>query len=625
MIKIRDWWMSLGITVKYIITITLIVIPFVIGAVYTSSKNDDMNYYGVSFNIVQAERMRTFLVSSYVQQIYNGNEEGDAFLVNSATALLEEQLPIYESHFEALIDGDTQLGIKAADNSRIIAQLEIITPLIEDYIEAAQNVIDDPTDTVSRDYVIDNTLIIDSTLYQLTILYENIYLSSYDQLSSLSVMTILVTVFILGFSLFLLKVLRKNEYYAKYDILTKVRSRSLIFDDILKLKADDFTVFYFDIKNFKQINEIYGNNIGDDILVEFARRLKEICKSEYVYRFAGDEFVIFTDDDELTEYYMNNIETLKEQLLMPFIDNKGREHILSVSMGVVTRNVGITDFEKKINLAIDLRYDSANYKLKPMICDTLEKTESRIEIKSAIHTAIEDNQIIAYFQPLFTKEGTLKGFESLARWHFKDKVISPGVFLPLINRNGMGFELDMQMIESVAREFNRLQEIKQDLSPYVSINLTIDTINNVKIADLIARLDNITTMHGNIILEILEDVVIGSKTRSKLAELKKAGYKIALDDFTTGATSFEYLKIPEIDYVKIDKQVLKKLEEGKSKVMLHDLINMIHTSDKQVIIEGIETKEELDIVTELGVDVIQGYYYSKPLPIKQALEFLEKL
>ena len=77
------------------------------------------------------------------------------------------------------------------------------------------------------------------------------------------------------------------------------------------------------------------------------------------------------------------------------------------------------------------------------------------------------------------------------------------------------------------------------------------------------------------------------------------------------------------DYVKIDKQVLKKLEEGKSKVMLHDLINMIHTSDKQVIIEGIETKEELDTVTELGVDVIQGYYYSKPLPIEKALEFLQ--
>ena len=106
--KIRDSWSSLSITIKYIITITLIVIPFVLGAVYTSSKNDDMNYYGVSFNIVQAERMRTFLVSSYVQQIYSGAEEGDTFLVNNATILLEDQLPIYEDQLYYLIEGNVK-------------------------------------------------------------------------------------------------------------------------------------------------------------------------------------------------------------------------------------------------------------------------------------------------------------------------------------------------------------------------------------------------------------------------------------------------------------------------------------------------------------------------------------
>lgn len=624
--KIKVWYNSLGITVKYIFIIIVIAIPLIVGAVYTSSKNDDMDYYGISFNIVQAERMRTFLVSNYVQQIYTGNIDGDSNQVTYAENVLNEQIPIYLEHIDYLKYGDSFLNLPPASNDEIIEKLEIIIPMMDNYTDAAQKVIDDPTDTVSRDYVVDNALLLDKEMYELTVLYESIYITGYNQLSSMSVLVVLVTVFILVSSLLLLRILRKNEYFAKYDYLTKVRSRSLIFDDIKNLKADNFTVFYIDIKSFKQINDVYGNLIGDEILIEFAERLKHLSNTEYVYRYAGDEFVILIEGEEFSSKYVANIENYKNMLLVPFIDGKGRKHILRISMGVVLNNVGMDDFEKKINLAMDLQFDSANYKLKPMICDTFEKTQSRIELKNAIETAIEKKQIVAYFQPLFKRDGTLKGFETLARWHFNGKVINPGTFIPLINRNGMGFELDMFMIELVGEAYGLIQNANKDIDPYISINLAIDTINNVKISDLIKSLDKTNDKRENIILEILEDVIIGDKTRSKLAELKRAGYQIALDDFTTGATSFEYLKIPEIDYIKIDKQVLKGLEgEGSNNIILEDLIKMIHSSNKQVIIEGVETLEELTIMRDLNVDVIQGYYYAKPLPIKEAVEFLKKL
>ena len=624
--KFFEWWSSLGITVKYIITIILIIVPFVIGAVFTSSKNDDMDYYGVSFNIVQSERMRTFLVSDYVQRIYIRDEEGKPFEVFQATLILEQQLQIYDFHIKSLKNGNEELGLIKTTNPQIVEKINSVIPLINDYVTAANNVINDPADTTSRDFVIDNALIIDNKLYELMSLYEDIYLSDYNLLSSMNFMIVLITLSVVGFSFFLLKVLRKNEYYANYDILTGLRSRSLIFDDIVRLNAEDFTVFYIDIKNFKQINDIYGNEIGDAILVEFATRLKQLTETDYIYRFAGDEFIVLVDDNAISKRFIEDADELKKHLLEPFVDLKNREHYLNISLGIVSKNVGITDFEKKINLAIDLRYDSANYRLKTIICDTKETTQNRIDLKNSIATAIEDNQIEAYFQPLFTSDAKLKGFEALARWNFNNQIIMPGTFIPLINRNGMGFELDMKMIELVGNEFNKLQEASPDLSPYVSINLTIDTLNNVKVSELIEKLDTITTMHNNILLEILEDVVIGKKTRAKLTQLQQAGYNIALDDFTTGASSFEQLKLPEIDYVKIDKQVLKGLqEENNNNEILLNLIEMIHTSDKQVIIEGIETKGELEIMTALNVDIIQGYYYSKPLPINKAVEFIKNL
>ena len=120
--KARDYWNSLGITVKYVITITLIIIPFILGALFTSSKNDDMNYYGISFNIVQTERMRTFLISDHVQRISSGELDGDSYQVLFSTGLLNEQLTIYENHIVSLRDGNNELDLPKVENEEIASQ-----------------------------------------------------------------------------------------------------------------------------------------------------------------------------------------------------------------------------------------------------------------------------------------------------------------------------------------------------------------------------------------------------------------------------------------------------------------------------------------------------------------------
>ena len=461
-------------------------------------------------------------------------------------------------------------------------------------------------------------------LYHLAVLYEETYHVGYQSLSAMNFMIILVTIAFVLFALFLLRVLRKNEFHAIYDTLTKLRNRSALFDDMLEMNAEDYHIIYMDIKNFKAINDVYGNVTGDEILVGFASRLKTHCITKYIYRFAGEEFLVLTTDQEATTL-ISRIEDFREDILQPFSDSKGREHYINLSMGVATSQIGITNFEEKVNLAIDLCYNSRNYKLKPMVCDTYEKAIKHITMKNEILSAIQRDEIEPYFQPLFWRDGTIKGFESLARWNMHGELINPGAFLPMVNRSSMGFELDMKMIEEVGKAAIKLLANKGEKHIQISINLAIDTIINVKVEDMITKLEQHGITSENIIFEILEDVVISEKTRTKLRQIKSYGYQIALDDFTTGATSFEYLKFEEVDYVKIDKQVLRGLEEGTSNYeMLKDLIKMIHSANKTVIIEGVEEKAELDMLHDLGADVIQGYYYSKPLPLDKAIQFLEK-
>jgi len=623
--RLKRWYDGFSITVKFVITITFIVIPFIVGAIYTSSRNDEMDDYGTSYNIVLSQRMRVFLVSSYVQSHYDAHLENNEELKTSSAYVLDEQVTELLDYTNMLLYGDESVGVRAVENAEIEAQLELLIPMVEDYAMHAENILDDPSNIESRDYVINNAIYVDKEFYDLAVLYENIYIDQYNLLSSMNVLIVMISILVVGTSLFLLRLLKKIEFHAKYDALTKARSRSLIFDDTLKLNAEDFTVLFLDIKKFRIFNDVYGNNVGDDILIRFVERLKGYFQSDMIYRFGGDEFIVLINDQKEELPFLDRFDEFKKTLFEPIVDEKNRQHHLEFAIGMVSSNVGVKNFELKINLAEDLRYDSGNRRLMPIIIDTKEKAQKRMNLAEAIKQAVSNDEIVVYFHPLIKRDGTLKGFESLARWKYNNEIINPGAFIPLINSNSIAYELDVKMIQNVGKLYHELDSVKDGVHPFVSINLSVDTLVNLSAEYLIEILDNTELPKDMVILEILEDVIIENKTRKKLETLFAAGYKIALDDFTTGATSFDYLNLPLFEYVKIDQKVVKKLRSEQDTTVLSDLVGMIHSANKDVVIEGIETKEELDLVISVGVDVIQGYYYAKPMNIIDTIEFIKKI
>ena len=256
--RLKRWYDGFSITVKFVITITFIVIPYIVGAIYTSSRNDEMDDYGTSYNIVLSQRMRVFLVSSYVQSHYDAHLENNEELKTSSAYVLDEQVTELLDYTNMLLYGDESVGVRAVENAEIEAQLELLIPMVEDYAMHAENILDDPSNIESRDYVINNAIYVDKEFYDLAVLYENIYIDQYNLLSSMNVLIVMISILVVGTSLFLLRLLKKIEFHAKYDALTKARSRSLIFDDTLKLNAEDFTVLFLDIKKFRIFNDVYG-------------------------------------------------------------------------------------------------------------------------------------------------------------------------------------------------------------------------------------------------------------------------------------------------------------------------------------------------------------------------------
>lgn len=626
MSKVFSWFSNLSLTIKYIFAIILIIIPIVFGALYTQSKNDEMDYYGASYNIVQSERIRTFLLADYSQTLFRADLENNTQLLINSEALLSDQITIYEEHIDILLYGSQELDLPAANNEEIIEALNILIIKVDTYIETIEILLDTPDDHDAIDYISSNTLALDQELYELGRLYESTYLTGYQQLSTMNFFIIVISLIIVLFALLQFRLVKKIEFQAKYDLLTRLYSRSSLYNDIAHLNPSEYGIIFLDIHHFKDVNYVYGPMLGDSILKELSQRIKEVFSTTKIYRFGGDEFVILLKGDTNCKNVVDNIDQIHFKLMEPFIDSKNRSHYLLYSIGFAGANIGFTSFEEKLKFAEDLRIDSRNYRLKPVICTDEDTCKKRRHLKNSIIKAIDNDQIQAFFQPLHYLDGSFKGFEALARWQLDDELISPGKFIPLINSNSMGYELDLKMIELVGKAYPELLNAKEAITPIISINLAVDTITNVNVQVIIDALQKTNIPVKNVVLEILEDVIISDKTRVKLAKLAEYGYTIALDDFTTGATSFDYLTLDEFNIVKIDQSVVKQLKTSTTKYeVLKDLIHMIHTSNKHVIIEGIETQEEIDAVSKLGVDVIQGYYYTKPLPLDEAIKYVQSL
>lgn len=427
---------------------------------------------------------------------------------------------------------------------------------------------------------------------------------------------------------------QKLRNLAYFDGLTSLANRAHIEELIAEQinTADDriFCLLFIDIDGFKRINDSLGHEIGDELLVAFAKRLQHnIRETDIPSRWGGDEFIIGFKASNPSSDIAKVCENLLHIMKQPFWV-KDRELSITVSIGVCTHSAESNSVEALIRNA-----DTAMYLAKrkgkcryEVFSQELHKelTEN-LEIEGHLRKALKEQSLDVHFQPQITTTPHYKvsGIEALARWHHSTLGhIPPGKFIPVAESTGLIGELGRVIIKQAFNQFSQCSDIDHTLE--LSVNLNATQLSDPDIVEFIIHTAAAAGISCNKVkLEITEDIFIEDiqAALKKLNMLKSVGFKISLDDFGTGYSSLSYLKEFDIDELKIDRSFVKGIERSPvNQAIIKAIFSMTDFMGIRCIVEGIETQQQLEVLHELNSHHFQGFLFSKPLPIVELIDYL---
>lgn len=415
-----------------------------------------------------------------------------------------------------------------------------------------------------------------------------------------------------------------------YDSLTSLPKRALFEKRIItaikmsEQRSDTFAIVFFQLNNFTSINEKYGFLYGDILLKRIATRLNNnLPGNNMITRWSGTEFTcIFEnvkDKQELKEY----VKTLQQIISTPLVVS-GIEISIHANFGVsIYEKDGITISEllSKANTAMNVaRKEEVEYLFYEK---RMGKPDGFFIMELELKKAIQEGQFELYYQPLIcAKTQMLKGFEALIRWnHPTEGLISPVKFIPLAEQTGLIEDIG-DLVFKKACEQQREWSEKGFEDICINVNLSMNQFKNRYLVKNIENILKETEVNpANIGIELTESSLIEDmeQTTLKLHELESLGLSIAIDDFGTGYSSLGYLIDFPIHRIKIDRTFTKVIGKNRKIEAIVSAINsMAKTLDIEVVVEGIETEEQFNIVKKLSCSVVQGYLFDKPLPKQEA-------
>ncbi len=433
---------------------------------------------------------------------------------------------------------------------------------------------------------------------------------------------------------------RKREeqlrHEATHDTLTGLPNRAALQERLEKIIDGEErrglnALLYLDLDRFKLVNDSLGHNKGDELLIQVADILQDTVRgSDMVARIGGDEFAVCLADLDTTDSAYSIAKRLYDALKQP-IELDEREVYTPASIGVV---VGLSSYETVGDALRDA--DTAMYEAKedtrqPFVVyehSMTQKVEERLLLDTELRRAIDRDQFEPYFHPIVNlQDGSLEGFEVLARWLHPEKgVLTPGAFLRVAEVTGLIVPIGHQVIEKACEAVHNLQERRQHrLSLSLNANFSRQEFFQSETHALLTRMfAEYSISPEDFTMEVtertVEDVAVGSE--SGIFDLKELGTSIVLDDFGTGYSSLRALRDFPIDGLKIDKDFVAEIHESdRGYALIESVIHMAHALDKTVTAEGIETPAQLEALREMEGSYGQGYLFTRPV----SAEALEKM
>ena len=429
----------------------------------------------------------------------------------------------------------------------------------------------------------------------------------------------------------ILSVIRLRESAAmlnalQYDALTGLNNKEFFYElagsRILSDPDTDFKIICCDIDNFKLVNERYGQRRGDEVL-QFCAALPQTRHLPHLLsgRISGDVFAVLIRE-EMEEAWLSFMNQLVEDAPVPHLEIKYGVYNVddrSLSVGTMCDRalLALEGIKHQYGKHVAYYDDSVRQGLlkQQQILDHMEE-------------ALSEHQFRVYFQPkhdLHTDR--TGGAEALVRWIHKDLgFMSPGLFIPLFEKNGFITRLDFYIWEEVCKYLKELKESGFAQIP-VSVNVSRIDFDVPDLADQIAALaDKYGIDHSYLHIEVTESASAEDpkQVEETVARLHDKGFKIELDDFGSGYSSLSTLRELKLDTLKLDMSLIRQDHVNPYRSVLEFSIQLAKFLGLETVAEGVETQEECDRLRSLGADLIQGYYYSKPLPAEQFKEYLKE-
>ncbi|MGE8205689.1 EAL domain-containing protein [Heyndrickxia sp. NPDC080065] len=422
-------------------------------------------------------------------------------------------------------------------------------------------------------------------------------------------------------------------YNAYHDELTGLSNRRCFNEELnmwlsMKSQTNQLAIIFLDIDRFKYINDTLGHSKGDYLLKSISKRLSRHLKGFVdVYRFGGDEFTIVIKNRSLVEV-KEIVRRVQSIFKKPFLLHNN-PYYFSPSIGISFAPQDGTDIEtlvKKADLAMYRAKESGNNSVRFYSNDVHDIFSKNMKIEMALREAIAKKELVLYYQPLIDlNEQKMIGVEALIRWHHPtDGMIPPSEFIPIAEETGLILPISEWVLETACKQLKQWQNAGLP-SFFVAVNLSPYLFESDGLVELINKIIQQNQIRPELLeLEITESLMQDPENALLLLEgLKLIGVSLSIDDFGTGYSSLAHLKRFPVNTLKIDRTFIEdiSIDDG---VIVKTIMTMAQQLGLNVIAEGIETKEQLDFLSQHSCAIGQGYLFSRPVPSENITDMIRK-
>ncbi|MEL0585002.1 MAG: EAL domain-containing protein [Candidatus Thiodiazotropha sp. (ex. Lucinoma kazani)] len=420
------------------------------------------------------------------------------------------------------------------------------------------------------------------------------------------------------------------DYLAHFDSLTKLPNRTLFIDRLARAlahaerKSTHVVLLFLDLDKFKSVNDRLGHAIGDEVLTHAASRLKQCLRSDdSIARLGGDEFTVILSDIDNHEQAINAAKSVArsvtEEMSAPFgLDKQMVTVTVSIGIAVYPED-GMTGDELLIN-ADHAMYDAKAHDRGGFRFHSAElnrRVTRQLTMESDLYEAIDENQLVVYYQPQWDLQNdTLSGVEALVRWqHPVEGKLMPNAFIPVAESSGIVERIDAWVLRAACRQVQKWRS--EGLEPgRLAVNISASLFSHGDLFKIVSDTLIEHQMHdGELELELTESALLKDVDHAQklMQRLRRQGVNLAIDDFGTGYSSMAYLRDFPITTLKIDRSFIMNAPDDKAAgAILHSMVELATHTDKVIVAEGIETKQQEQLVRSLGCEFAQGFLLGKP-------------